>query len=93
MSILLLPVSRVTSAFFIERIASVNSACDFLLFIGMLRHPFFCYNKYVPKQAVFFRKRTSKEKQFRITAFFLSYTFLSSVLEFPVRLFDFQGSL
>ena len=29
MSILLLPVSRVTSAFFIERIASVNSACDF----------------------------------------------------------------
>ena len=52
MSILLLPVSRVTSAFFVERIASATSACDFLLFIGMLRHPFFCYNKYVITLAI-----------------------------------------
>lgn len=91
MSILLLPVSRVTSAFYFGVIASEISACDFLLFMGCFGIPFFCYNNIVPKQAVFFRKRTSKEKQFRITAFFLSYTFVSSVLTFPVRLFAIQG--
>lgn len=41
MSILLLPASRVTSAFYFGVIASEISACDNLLFLGDFGHPFF----------------------------------------------------
>lgn len=50
MSILLLSVCDhpYHDRFLFGVIASATSACDFLLFVGMLRHPFFlCYNSYV----------------------------------------------